>query len=67
MTSEREEHILDLLTATREDVADIKARIESLPDHETRLRSLERFRYGVPGSAFLALLVSAIALIVPHT
>lgn len=55
----------ETLAQIRVDVADIRARIESLPDHEKRLRSLERFRYGVPGTAVLAVLLSIVAL-VPH-
>ena len=46
----------------REDMAYIKARIEALPDHEIRLRSLERFRYAVPGSTVVALVVSGLGL-----
>ena len=53
----------EILTQIRVDVADIKARIESLPDHERRIRSLEKFRYGIPG----ALLVALISLVIPHT
>lgn len=44
------------VATVREDVAYIKAHIESLPDHETRIRSLERWKYGIPGSALAALL-----------
>lgn len=50
------------LFAIREDVAYIKAKIESLPDHEHRLRSLERWRYGVPGSVIAAVLALITAL-----
>jgi 50S ribosomal subunit-associated GTPase HflX len=53
-----EETLATLIRETREDVADIKARIESLPDHEGRLRSLERFRYAVPGAALVGVAVA---------
>jgi hypothetical protein len=44
------------MSAVREDVAAIKAHIEALPDHEIRLRTLERWKYGIPGGAIVALL-----------
>lgn len=47
------------------DVGDLKviagtvgANVETLHDHEIRIRSLERFRYAIPSVAFLALLVT---------
>ena len=52
--------ITDEIAAIREDVAYIKAKIETLPDHETRLRSLERFRYAIPGVSALSLIVAAV-------
>jgi hypothetical protein len=52
--------ISEELAAIREDVAYIKAKIESLPDHETRLRTLERFRYAIPGVSVLSFIVAAI-------
>lgn len=55
-----------ILTEIRVDVADIKARIEAVPDHENRIRSLERFRYSVPGTAILGVLLAIAGLAVPH-
>jgi hypothetical protein len=43
------------LIAVREDVAFIKAKIETLPDHETRIRRVEKWMYGIPVSALVAL------------
>jgi hypothetical protein len=37
------------------DLVFIRSRIEALPDHEVRLRTLERFRYAVPSAAVLGL------------
>lgn len=39
----------------REDVAAIKERIDALPDHEQRLRSLERWKWGLPLAGLLSL------------
>lgn len=43
------------------DLAFIRQRIEALPDHEIRLRSLERFRYAIPSVAVLGLLAGAVS------
>jgi hypothetical protein len=57
----------EILTQIRVDVADIKARIEMLPDHESRIRILERFRYAVPGAAALAVAVAVSGLVLNLT
>ena len=44
----------DLLIETREDVSYIKAKIEAVPDHENRIRSLERKVWGFAGVAGIA-------------
>lgn len=36
---------------------------EILPDHETRLRGLERFRYAIPSVAVLGFIVTAITAV----
>lgn len=43
-----------MMTEMHGDLRFIKAKIEAIPDHENRLRSLERFRYAIPGGAFIA-------------
>jgi hypothetical protein len=45
-----------LISDIRIDVAEIRVRIESVPDHEHRLRRLERFRYAFPSLATFAAL-----------
>lgn len=42
------------LSAVKEDVAYIRAKVEAIPDHEERLRSLERWKWGLPVTAILA-------------
>lgn len=37
--------------------------IAVLPDHETRLRGLERFRYAIPSIAVLGLLTAAVSTV----
>jgi hypothetical protein len=39
---------------------------EDLTDHETRIRTLERFRYGAPGTAVLGVILAAVAIVIPH-
>lgn len=46
----------------REDVGFIKSRIEALPDHENRIRVLERFKNAVPSVAVLSLFGSALGI-----
>jgi len=48
--------LVEDITRVREDVAYIKAKIDALPDHEKRLRSLERWRYGIPGGLLVTLI-----------
>jgi hypothetical protein len=55
-----------LLLEIRTDVAVIKERLIMLPDHEIRLRGLERFRYAFPGVALLALVVSGAGLVLGY-
>lgn len=53
--AERDELLLEM----NERLVRIETKIEVLPDHEKRLRGLERWRYGIPagiGTAILALL-----------
>jgi hypothetical protein len=38
------------------DVAVIRERIEAIPDHEVRIRKLEKRTWGVPASLFAAVL-----------
>jgi hypothetical protein len=52
------------VSAIREDVAYIRAKIEVIPDHEGRLRSLERFRYAFPSTAIIAAAVAVASLVV---
>lgn len=46
--------IEDDVAAVREDVAYMRAKIEALPDHETRIRRIERWMYGIPASLLVA-------------
>lgn len=43
-----------------EDVSYIKSKIETIPDHEARIRSLERWKWG--GGAVTALLAGLLGL-----
>ena len=49
------------------DLAFIREKIEDLPDHEIRLRVLERFRYAVPSTALLGLAVAVATAAVQFT
>lgn len=40
----------DYTDGLREDVAYIRAKIEMLPDHENRIRRLEKAMWGLPAS-----------------
>ena len=57
MTTFEEMH--ETLTRVREDVSYIKAKIEVIPDHEVRIRFIERWKYGLPAT----LVTSVVALI----
>lgn len=37
------------------DVAVMKTRLEVIPDHENRIRSLEKWKYGLPLATLLAI------------
>lgn len=52
------------ITAIREDVSYIRAKIEVIPDHEGRLRSLERFRYAFPSTAIIGAAMAVASLVV---
>lgn len=52
----------ELLLEMHGDIQAIKVHIEALPDHENRLRALERFRYAWPGAAVISA-VAALALV----
>lgn len=60
----------DDVAHVREDVAYIRAKIETVletqADHETRIRSSERWRYALPTSAVGALMSVALALFGIH-
>lgn len=51
-----DETLREQIQAVREDVAYIRAKIDILPDHEDRLRTLERRQWGPIGSAVAVLL-----------
>lgn len=52
--------LLDIYTKQIEMSADMKALKDTLPDHESRIRALERWRYGLPLASLLA--VGSVAL-----
>lgn len=56
----------DKINAIHQDVAYIKAKIEDLPDHESRIRSLERFRYTFPSVAIIGLVVALTGVALNH-
>lgn len=56
-----DETMREQLQVVREDVAYIRAKIDALPDHENRLRTLEKRQLGVFGSA-LATLVALLGI-----
>lgn len=60
--SENEQIILEEIRAMRRDaretrdiVIEVRSQVESIIDHERRLRTLEKWRYGIGGTALLAL------------
>lgn len=54
MPSSTQDQILLKLGEIGVDVAVIKKTLEDIPDHESRIRSLEKWRYGLPLSAFFS-------------
>ncbi len=40
-------------------LARLQEQVSSMPDHENRLRSLERWKYGLPATAITALVAMA--------
>ena len=50
--------ILVTTTQTQTDVAVMKEQMKAVPDHEARIRSLERFKFTVAGGSFFGGLVS---------
>lgn len=56
------DHLQRDISDVKADVSYIRGKLEGIPglvlDHETRLRSLERFRHAVPSVAVLSLLVA---------
>jgi hypothetical protein len=50
--------IRDELAAIREDVAYIRAKVEILPDHEDRLRKVEKRQWGMPAGVLVALMAA---------
>lgn len=53
------------LADVREDVAYIKAKIEVIPDHEARIRFIERWKYGLPATLVTAVIALA-GVVVTH-
>ncbi len=47
--------IYDKLTVVDQSVQDMKAPVETVADHETRIRGLERWRYGQPVTIVISL------------
>lgn len=45
-----------LLLAIYDRLARIEARVDAIPDHEDRIRSLEKRFWGIPGSLLVALM-----------
>ena len=54
--------LLDIYTKQIEMGADMKSLKEQLPDHETRIRSLEHWKYGLPLAGITALGSLALAV-----
>lgn len=71
---ENEQRISVSREALRADLAQLELRLveklasqEESDDHEDRLRSLERFRYTLPGAATFAVLLSVVAFATSHS
>lgn len=43
-------------------LAVIGTKLEAIPDHESRIRKLEQWRYGLPLSGFIALASAALSI-----
>lgn len=54
--------LLDIYTKQIEMGADMKTLKETLPDHESRIRALERWRYGLPIAGMLAIGSAALSV-----
>lgn len=56
------DHLQRDLSDVKADVSYIRGKLEGIPglvlDHETRLRSLEKFRHAIPSVAVLSLIVA---------
>lgn len=51
------------LMKIKESLLKVEEGVRSIPDHETRIRSLEKWRYGLPVSMVMALVSIAVAVI----
>lgn len=47
--------LLDIYTKQIEMSSDLRTLKETLPDHESRIRALEKWRYGLPIASLLAI------------
>ena len=54
--------LLDIYTKQVEMGSDLRILKETLPDHESRIRKLEQWRYGLPLSGLLALASIALSV-----
>lgn len=57
------EDLHESLTVVREDVAFIKAKVEAIPDHEQRIRFLERWKWGLPATLITSITVAVAAFL----
>jgi hypothetical protein len=53
--------ILITVTDIKTDMAVVKEQMKAMPDHESRIRSLEKWRYGLPLAGLMALASLVIA------
>ena len=53
--SERDELLLEMRDRLVRVEAHVEVRTDMVKDHESRIRGLERWRYGVPGAILVAL------------
>ena len=54
--------LLDIYTKQIEMGAELRSIIDKLPDHESRIRKLEQWRYGLPLAGLLAIGSTALSI-----
>lgn len=55
--------LYNIVSDVREDVAFIKAKVEAIPDHEDRIRWLEKWKWGLPATLITSVAAGILAIL----